>query len=991
MNKLVKGLLVCGAAILTFFVLLIIIMRPISAEIPVGGRTKVAPDVPFALAGWVNTTNATGFVDFGAIASANPGLQAQDGGVLFARGQSITVPVSVSDANNYKIVLRYAPVMANMNNYLFGAGVGDQFLVTEIQPVWMDETPYYFTDSFGNEFMPPQINVMAIIDDFLRVHDSVNKLPAVLSIAPGDTLYLNNMGQEVILHGIFFMPYIEPPTFADYLSAMLSIHPDRMGRDMVVINGEDYSLKSDSFIQGRPTPSLDLYPYDTFRRLINNLSGTSWRIPGQKVLWEFEIEDPGFYYIVINYLADDGGRTISGSKNTFRSIEINGERLFAEFDSYMFPWTGRDNYERYTLSADGSYIRIFLDRGRHTISMTATTADKEEIVDELTRIMDKISHMGVDLSRLAAGSIDMSRTWDMNNFLPHIVPAMFVAADEIDEIFDRIYEANRTDPVFARGLLIAANRLRTLATESHFLPNRIDQLSEGDTSVNAMLGAVLAQLLYQPMGIDRIFIHGGHEPLPQGQHSFLRSLAETVHVFMFSFSPDAIAGQMIIDTNREEDVLEVWAIRPMQFAETLRVIVNRDYDQSSNTNPNFDRNNVRISHVNDVQRLILANASGTNPDVVVGLEFTRVAEFAMRRAVLNLLDFDDFLPFYMANYAVEALRPMSFNGGVYGVVDGHDLPFLFYRTDIFDAHGLEVPNTWDDVRNILPHFHRYSMNVNLPSASAGLDPMNRTLSAGFSPFIYQYGGSLFSPCGFYTAINTPASLYGFAQLTDMFRIYGARQDVANFFNDFRFGTVPMGVGTLATYVQLQVAAPELAGRWNVALVPGVQQEDGTIDRGFPSARFASMIFANTNHPEFAFDFLQWWLSTETQRDYAYMLRQTFGPEFVWIPGNLHALEQMFFQEDHMGIILEQRENLREIMRHPAGYMLERSLIDSWTDVVVDGQNRLLSVDRAATRTNREIMRKMAEFGFVDGQGNIINEFITDTPERVLQMYEEGRR
>jgi len=180
MNKFVKGLLVCMAAILTFFVVLIIIMRPITVEIPAGGRAKVTPDVPFALAGWVNVTHATDHIDFD--------------GLFFARNQSLTIPVSVS--GNYQVVLRYEPVRPNMNRYLFEAVIGDQSIITEIQPVWMDETPYYFTDTFGNEFMPPQINVMAVIDDFLRVHGSINKLPTVFEITPGDTLYLTTWGKK---------------------------------------------------------------------------------------------------------------------------------------------------------------------------------------------------------------------------------------------------------------------------------------------------------------------------------------------------------------------------------------------------------------------------------------------------------------------------------------------------------------------------------------------------------------------------------------------------------------------------------------------------------------------------------------------------------------------------------------------------------------------------------------------------------------------------
>ena len=52
----------------------------------------------------------------------------------------------------------------------------------------------------------------------------------------------------------------------------------------------------------------------------------------------------------------------------------------------------------------------------------------------------------------------------------------------------------------------------------------------------------------------------------------------------------------------------------------------------------------------------------------------------------------------------------------------------------------------------------------------------------------------------------------------------------NFFNRFRFGEMPLAIQPFSFYNTLVVFAPELSGRWGMALVPGTRTADGTINR-----------------------------------------------------------------------------------------------------------------------------------------------------------------
>jgi ABC-type glycerol-3-phosphate transport system substrate-binding protein len=147
----------------------------------------------------------------------------------------------------------------------------------------------------------------------------------------------------------------------------------------------------------------------------------------------------------------------------------------------------------------------------------------------------------------------------------------------------------------------------------------------------------------------------------------------------------------------------------------------------------------------------------------------------------------------------------------------------------------------------------------------------------------------------------------------------------------------------------------------------------------------SMIFGNTLHADEAWHYFKWWLSAEMQLDFVYSLRSMYGPEFYWIPGNLDVMWQMYFPKEHLEIIMEQRSWEKEAFRHPAWYMLERTLSNAWTTVVNDDRNQLVAINRAAVESDREITRKMIEFGYIDEQGNTLKNMQTQTVENLRQM------
>jgi hypothetical protein len=95
----------------------------------------------------------------------------------------------------------------------------------------------------------------------------------------------------------------------------------------------------------------------------------------------------------------------------------------------MFPQTDGNEYENLTIKSDGKPVKIFLTKGKHCISMQVTMGALEEQYMEITAVMNRLNKVGIDLKKLTAGSDDVNRTWDLNAYLPDVVPELESCAD----------------------------------------------------------------------------------------------------------------------------------------------------------------------------------------------------------------------------------------------------------------------------------------------------------------------------------------------------------------------------------------------------------------------------------------------------------------------------------------------------------------------------------------------------------------------------------
>lgn len=105
-----------------------------------------------------------------------------------------------------------------------------------------------------------------------------------------------------------------------------------------------------------------------------------------------------------------------------------------------------------------------------------------------------------------------------------------------------------------------------------------------------------------------------------------------------------------------------------------------------------------VAHANTHDRFLTEALAGTGSIDVYQLDQPWIPEFAsmgyleeVTDEIKTQIDIDDF--------SESGLSTMSYNGTLYGIPFQYHTPVIFYRTDLFEAAGLDSPpETWDEYR-----------------------------------------------------------------------------------------------------------------------------------------------------------------------------------------------------------------------------------------------------------------------------------------------------
>lgn len=859
-----------------------------------------------------------------------------------AEGQSITLTVCVPEDMFGYPTLTYAMTGSNILDNVFSLTVDGNVPYSECASLTLDsiwtQSGKFDTDRYGNEVVSMPVKSYA--------KNTCRLMGKAGLYAEGMGLFLTAGEHEITilcregpykLYGLVLEGEMPMTESADGALA---------GSELITLQAEQVQFRNNPNI--RPAADYDTYltPYSSGKKVINYIEDLSYKYAGDTLTYTFAVETEGWYAMALRLRQAE-----LANFPVYRTILLDGIIPGASFDTAEFAYCL--NFENQTVAGEnGEPALLYLTAGEHTLTLLTTLDPVRPALKMLETISGEMADLALEITKITGGNTDFFRDFNLEDFDFHIADDLSRWQNELSMVRSNLASLANTDQRVGAlsNLDMTIQLLGQLAENPNDLPKKLNLFSQGTSSARNFLVTTVEQLSTSPMGLDAIYFYTDESLLPDGM-GWAESAASTAERFVSSFVDESYVADA-----GDETRLQVWVNRPRQYLEIMQRMADTTFTAETGIAVDF-------SIMPDESKLILANASGTAPDVALGVSTTRVYDLAIRGALADLRQYANFGQVGKW-FPTGLLMPAVCDEGMYALPETFNFYVLFYRKDIMDSIGLQVPDSYEDVLKMLPTLHRYGLNYNNFIANS----IGYKAFAITTPFLYQSGAVLYESGDLHVQLDTEEAINGLKVMTDSFTIYDMDYEINSFYQSFRDGTLPIGTANYAMYNLLMNAAPELADKWGIALYPGLTDKNGKVQRWTSGAEQSCFIFDSTNMPEESWQFLSWWMSEETQTEFAYTLQSTLGNEYMWNSANVAAFLNSPWPTEHKQVIAEQMNWIYETPRNPGAYMVERELSNAVNAVTLEGQNLRAALDEAIKRIDRELERKLEEFGrLVNGE------------------------
>lgn len=869
--------------------------------------------------------------------------------------------VYVEEDGLYNIAVTYYPVPGRRSSiqreiYINGELPYEEAGFIEFHRVWGDGGLVQ-VDNQGNEIRPSQVEIpewrTVLVADSMGTYS----IPLSFYLKRGwNTIALVSRREPVVIGQLEILSLTEHPSYAEVEADYKALGFSPTSDILIKIQGEDAVRRSSPSLfplNDRSDPLVEPYHHTLIR--LNTIGGERWSRPGDWIEWEFEVPESGLYQIAIK-----AKQHVKRGSYSSRRLLIDGRVPFKEGEAVQFPYSSRYEMMLFGDEETGTPYLVYLEKGKHTLRLENVLGELAEIVRATQESLYELNTVYRRIVMITSANPDPMRDYRLEERIPGLISALERQSRIIGEIAEDLKAIIGESGAQVAVLEQLSRSLWLMADRPFTIPRRLAAFRDNAGA----LGTWILETREQPLQIDYIVIASPNVELPKTKPHVGQVMLHELRAFLSSFVYDyTLVGNVYSAEDFQVEPLRVWIGSGRDQAQILKLMIEDTFTPETGIPVNLELINIGI--------LLPATLAGRGPDVALGVQDTQPMDFALRGAAVDLTQFPDF-PEVAERFHPSALVPYSFGGSVYGLPETQTFSMLFYRKDILEELGLEVPQTWDDVIKIIPDLNKDHMDFGLPysgiaqASSGAIGEGSATVSVlahgGVSTFLtllFQRGEDLYLGDGIATNLESEAAVQAFTQWTELYELYDLPlwYDAAN---RFRMGEMPILVQDFGFYNFLQVFAPELRGEWDFTLIPGTER-DGIIDRSVPVSGPACMILSAARNKEHAWEFVKWWTSTETQVRFGQELESILGPAARYASANLEAVSQLPWTVEEYQLLEEQRSWAKGVPNVPGAYMVGRHLDNAFRRVIYynePARDTLLDYNRVI---NEEITVKREEF------------------------------
>lgn len=889
-------------------------------------------------------------------------FEGEDKALYTGAKSDVTWEINVPESGFYNVYLEYMTVESRgvaieRALYINGELPFDDAGNIIFTRIWTDKTEPK-VDNQGNEIRPTQIERYEWQNAYFRDDMGYIVEPYQFYLEKGkNTITIEAVNEPMVLRNLTVAAIKEKVTYADYIAANAGKGASGKGLDYIqVVQGEDSTIRSESSLYAKyDKSSPNTQPYSVMNTVLNYVGGDAWRSAGQWIEWEFTVPEDGYYNITIK-----GRQNYERGSVSSRSLYIDGAIPFEEVKEVSFEYDNQWNC--ITLANEsGDPYEFYLTEGTHTVRLENTLGGMGIILEELEDSIFRLNQIYRTLLVYTGATPDKYRDYNIDQVYPEIMEAMDLESKRLYKIVDDTvaYTGQKADKIATAQTI--AQQLERFCEKPQKITLEFTNFKDNITA----LGTAVLNMSETKLDIDYIVVTGTNAKPAEDTANFVDKAWHEVKAFVASFIVDYDAVGDVYEEGAD-DVIKVWILSGRDQGTILKSMVDDTFTPDTGI-----KVNVEIVAGDALLNAVMADRG---PDVVLTIGADQPVNYALRGAAEDITQFPDYQE-VLSNYTPSSYEQYSLDGAIYAVPETQTFNVMFYRSDVLEELELEVPNTWDELIEMLPTIQGNNMSIGIPSAagsssstsaSTSISSNAADLSMYFS-LLFQYGGDMYNEKGTKTTVDEEAGVEAFDDYTRYFTDYGIPQ-YFDFVSRFRSGEMPIGIANYATYNTLMVSAPEIKGLWDFTLIPGTERvdEEGNtyIDRSDFITGAATMMIAtdDENVKANSWEFMKWWASIDTQVRFGREIEALLGSSARYATANINAFSQLAWSAEDIEVLTEQWYWTVGIREVPGGYYTGRHITNACRKVMTDKDDPRETIIDYAIKIDEEIVKKRTEFG-----------------------------
>lgn len=886
-----------------------------------------------------------------------------DKALFTGTGSLVTWDVEVPESGYYNLYIEYLlpesrGVAAERVVYINGEIPFEDARNVSFSRIWTDGGEVK-VDNQGNEIRPTQVEVFDWQSAYFRDDMGYITEPYRFYLEKGkNSISLEGENEPMLLKKMVVSAVQHMDTYEEYLAKQPQVNASEGAKNYSqTIQGEKSTLRSESSLYAkydRSSPTTQ--PNSVTTTVLNYVGGEAWRSPGQWIEWDFEVPEDGYYNIMIK-----GRQNYARGSVSNRTVYIDGEVPFEELKEVSFEYS--NDWKCVELAdEEGTPYNIYLTAGTHTIRMEAALGGVGPILEELEDSTYRLNQIYRKILVYTGANPDKYRDYKIDLNYPEIMQAMELESKRLYKIVDDMvaYSGQKADQIATAQTV--AQQLERFCEK----PNKITlEFTTFKDNITA-LGTASLNMSQTKLDIDYLMVTGTNvEPKKDKAGTFAKIWHE-IKSFVASFTVDYNSVGDVYDDTGSEEVVKVWILTGRDQGTILKSMVDDTFTPQSGVKVNVE--------IVDASALLNAVLAGRGPNVVLSVGADQPVNYALRGAAEDITQFADYKE-VLSHYTASSYEQYSLDGSIYAVPETQTFNVMFYRKDVLEELGLGVPQTWQELIEMLPTIQGNNLSIGIPSAagssgsaaaSTSVASTAPDLSLYFS-LLFQNGGDLYNAAGTKTTVDDEAGIKAFDDYIRYFNDYGIPVWF-DFVSRFRSGEMPIGISAYSTYNTLMVSAPEIRGLWDFTLIPGTERTDENgntyIDRSDFITGSATMMISTDNETlkQNSWEFMKWWAQPDTQVRFGREIEALLGSSARYATANKDAFEQLSWSADDIETLSEQWDWTVGIREVPGGYYTGRHITNAIRKVVNDKDDTRETIIDYSITINDEITKKRNEFG-----------------------------